>query len=136
MTDMPFETEVTIRYSDHDTLGHVNNAAYATFLEEGRYSYFLEVLDEPLTDISMVVASMEMDFHAPVTGRTVTVGLDVPEIGDRSFTVEYDLETAGEIAVTASTVQVPVDPETGTAVPLPDDWRSAFEEHGTATHSD
>ncbi|MFW6003841.1 MAG: acyl-CoA thioesterase [Halanaeroarchaeum sp.] len=126
MTDLPYEAEITVRYSDHDTLGHVNNAAYATFLEEARFSYFLEVLEEPLTDISMVVAHMELDFHAPVTSRTVDVGVAVTDIGERSFTVEYEVEAEGTVAVTASTVQVPIDPDTEEAVPVPEAWRAAF----------
>lgn len=126
MTDMPYGAEVTVRYSDHDTLGHVNNAAYATFLEEARFSYFLEVLEEPLTEISMVVAHVEMDFHAPVTSRTVDVGIAIADIGERSFTVEYEVESEGEVAVTAATVQVPIDPETEESVPVPDEWRAAF----------
>ncbi|MGM0397632.1 MAG: acyl-CoA thioesterase [Halobacteriota archaeon] len=126
MTDMPYEAEVTVRYSDHDTLGHVNNAAYATFLEEARFSYFLDVLEEPLTDMSMVVAHMELDFHAPVTSRTVDIGVAVTDVGERSFTVEYAVESDGAVAVTASTVQVPIDKETGEAVPVPEEWRTAF----------
>ncbi|UWG48246.1 Acyl-CoA thioesterase FadM [Halanaeroarchaeum sp. HSR-CO] len=126
MTDMPYEATVPVRYSDHDTLGHVNNAAYATFLEEARFSYFLDVLEEPLTDMSMVVAHMELDFHAPVTSRTVDIGVAVTDVGERSFTIEYAVESDGEVAVTASTVQVPIDQETGEAVPVPEQWRAAF----------
>ena len=126
MTDFPYETAIPVRYVDHDTLGHVNNAVYATFLEEARIAYFTEALDEPLTDRSMVIASLEMDFLAPVTSQSVTVALDVVDVGDKSFTMEYEVEAAGDVVARAETVQVHVDPETGASMSLPDDWREAF----------
>lgn len=130
MTDLPYETTVAVRYSDHDTLGHVNNAVYATYLEEGRITYFEDVLDEALTDRSMVIANLEMDFRAPVTGRSVTVGLDVVDVGERSFTIDYVVESDGDVAAEATTVQVAVDRETAESIRVPDEWREAFGEGG------
>ncbi|MFW5918767.1 MAG: acyl-CoA thioesterase [Halanaeroarchaeum sp.] len=127
MTELQYETEIPVRYADHDTLGHVNNAVYATYLEEGRISYFQEVLDESLTDRSMVVANLEMDFLAPVTTEHVVVGVGVVGVGTRSFTLEYGIDAGGTTAATASTVQVHIDPETGDPEPLPEDWQHAFE---------
>ncbi|MFC6975463.1 acyl-CoA thioesterase [Halomicroarcula sp. GCM10025709] len=38
---MSFEytTEVSVRYDDLDTYGHVNNVRYGTYLEEARIDY-------------------------------------------------------------------------------------------------
>ena len=127
MTDLQYETDIPVRYADQDTLGHVNNAVYATYLEEARISYFREVLGETLTDRSMVVANLEIDFLAPVTSERVVVGVEVADVGARSFTLEYSIEAEDTIAATATTVQVHIDPETGDPKSVPDDWRTAFE---------
>ena len=34
-----FDVELAVRYRDLDTLGHVNNAVYATYLEQARTRY-------------------------------------------------------------------------------------------------
>jgi len=39
-----FQTEIPVRYSDIDSYGHVNNATYATYLEEARIDYLEAVL--------------------------------------------------------------------------------------------
>jgi acyl-CoA thioester hydrolase len=131
MTDLQYETEIPVRYADQDTLGHVNNAVYATYLEESRMAYFKDVLGETLIDRSMVVANLEMDFLAPVTSESVVVGVGVADIGTRSFTLEYAIEAEDTIAATATTVQVHFDPETGDPKSVPDDWRDAFERDGS-----
>ena len=127
MTELQYETDIPVRYADKDTLGHVNNAVYATYLEEARISYFRDVLGEALVDRSMVVANLEIDFLAPVTSESVVVGAEVTNIGTKSFTLEYAIETGDTIAATATTVQVHIDPETGVPKSVPDDWRTAFD---------
>ncbi|MFB6132722.1 MAG: acyl-CoA thioesterase [Halanaeroarchaeum sp.] len=127
MTDMPYETEVAVRYSDRDTLGHVNNAVFATFLEEARIAFVREILEDSIERRSMVIASLEIGFRAPVTGWTVTVGLDVTDVGESSFTIDYEIESDGEVVATASTVQVAVDPDSGETRPVPTGWREGFE---------
>lgn len=127
MTGMPFETDVSVRYSDLDTLGHVNNASYATYLEEARLAYFEEAVDDSMDGKAMVVANMDLDFHAPIEERSVTVGVGIRDVGDRSFAFEYELVSGGETVLTGTTVQVRVDPETGDSLPVPNEWREAFE---------
>lgn len=127
MTELQYETDIPVRYADQDTLGHVNNAVYATYLEEARISYFRDVLDETLTDRSMVVANLAVDFLAPVTSDSVVVGVEVTDIGTKSFTLEYAIEARDTIAATATTVQVHIDPDTGDPKAVPEDWRTAFQ---------
>lgn len=127
MTDLPFETVVTVRYADLDTLAHVNNAAYATYLEEARMAYFRETLGRDLTDSSMVVANLTIDFLRAVESGEVTVGMGVVAVGEKSFTLQYAVESKGKTVATARTVQVAIDPETGSSRRVPDDWRASFD---------
>jgi acyl-CoA thioester hydrolase len=132
MSDYSFRTTVDVRYRDLDTMGHVNNAVYASYFEQARVAYFEEVLDVPLREIESVLASLEIDFRRPVEiDDDVTVALRVPELGESSLPMEYEVRTDGAVAATGETVQVAVDSETNSSRPIPDDWREdiqAFEE--------
>ncbi|MDS0257714.1 acyl-CoA thioesterase [Thermoplasmatales archaeon AK] len=56
-----------IRYSDLDTLGHVNNAVYLTYFELGRIDYLRHSLGTlEISEISFVIAHAEVDFRRPI----------------------------------------------------------------------
>jgi len=123
-----FETELPVRFRDLDAMGHVNNAVYATYLEQARVDYFESVLEVPLSEIDSVLASLSIDYERPVRGGSVTVAVRVPEVGDSSVPMEYEVRDGdGDVAATGETVQVVVDPETGSPRPVPEEWRAAIE---------
>ncbi|NEU56145.1 thioesterase family protein [Halorussus sp. MSC15.2] len=124
MSDYSFTVDVDVRFQDLDTMGHVNNAVYATYFEQARVAYFEEVLDVPLHEVESVLANLEIDFRRPVemVGE-VTVGVRVTELGTTSIPMEYEVRADGEIAATGETVQVAVDSETGSSRPIPEAWR-------------
>lgn len=134
MSALPYRTDLDVRFSDLDLVGHVNNAVYATYCEQARVRFFEDELDVRSTDISIVLASLELQYRRPIEGvGTVTVELDVTEVGDSSFTATYELSYEGEVVATGESVQVVVDPETRESVRVPDPWRDAF---GAATGAD
>lgn len=123
-----YTTDVHVRFFDLDPDGHVNNAVYATFLEEGRAAYYEDVLGLPLPEADTVITHLEIDYRAPIgVGDGVTVTVDVPELGTSSIPMEYVIETDGTVAATAETVQVVWDGAEGTSRPIPDGWREAIE---------
>ncbi|MEM4779955.1 MAG: thioesterase family protein [Halalkalicoccus sp.] len=126
-----FSTDVQVRFRDIDAMGHVNNAVYATYVEQARTEYFTEVLDESLEAVPSVLASLELSYERPITlGQSVTVGIDVPELGRSSLPMHYEVLANGERAATAESVQVFLDPETQRPYPIPDRFReriAAFE---------
>ena len=123
-----YETSVDVRLRDVDFMGHVNNAVYATFLEEAREGYFRDVLEVSLTDVGTVLANLEIDYAQPIEADAdVTVALRIPELGSSSLPIEYEIRADGQRAATAQTVQVLVDRETGESRPLPDEWRTRIE---------
>lgn len=128
MTDLAFETDVPTRYADFDTYGHVNNATQATYLEEGRIAYFREVIGGRGRELGILIASLSMDFHEPITADSVTVGVGVTTIGEKSFELEYEVEVEGRIVATGTTVQVAFDRTKGETIPVPDQWREAVAE--------
>jgi acyl-CoA thioester hydrolase len=129
MTGFEYETELQVRFRDLDAMGHVNNAVYATYLEQARVDYYADVLGVGLDDIDTVLVNLEIDYRHEVTlaDGTVTVAMGVRSIGESSVVVGYELRAGDRVAATAETTQVYVDPEAGTSRPLPEDWIEKME---------
>ena len=128
--ELPFETELQVRFRDLDTLGHVNNAVYATYLEQARLRYFDRVLDVPWAEREMVLASQSVEFASPLTldDRTVRVACGVTEIGGTSFRMRSRVfaNDEGEPAATADGTIVAV--AEGEPRRIPEPWREQFAE--------
>lgn len=131
MDDYSYETDVDVRLRDIDFMGHVNNATYATYLEQAREAYFRDVLDVSLVETNTVLVSLELEYTRPIeAGDEVTIALRVSELGTSSLPIEYEVRANGEQAATARTVQVLADPETGESQPIPPEWRTRIEQRG------
>lgn len=128
MASFRFRTEVPVRFRDLDAVGHVNNAVYATYLEQARIEFVETELREERTDVEFVVASLGIDFHREVPGDAdaVTVAVGVREVGDSSFRLGYEIRHDGAVAATGESTQVRVDRESGETRSLPADWRAAL----------
>ena len=124
-----FSSDVQVRFRDIDAMGHVNNAIYATYVEQARTDYFDRVLDAGLDDVSTVLASLELSYERPILlEQSVTVTIDVPGLGRSSLPMEYEVLADGERAATAKSVQVFLDPETGESAPIPERFRERITE--------
>ncbi|GAB6880362.1 thioesterase family protein [Halorubrum gandharaense] len=136
-----FSAEIEIRFRDIDAMGHVNNAVYATYLEQARTRYCREVLGVDLSTMPTVLANISIDYRRPVelSAGSAVVEIDVPEIGTSSLPMEYTLRvpaerdggaeestSSGEVVAVAESTQVTVDPETGQSRPIPDEIREAI----------
>ena len=122
-----FVADIDVRFSDLDPMGHVNNATYASYLEQARARYFQHVVGVALADVDTVLARLEIDFERPIEwGEAVEVAIDVTSLGRSSIPMAYEVIADGERAATAETVQVLVDRESGRSRELPDDLREAI----------
>jgi acyl-CoA thioester hydrolase len=54
----------------------------------------------------------------------------VDDVGDRSFSLTYEIRTENGVAATAETTQVTIDPEAGNSRQIPESYRAAFEACG------
>ncbi|MEV5842919.1 thioesterase family protein [Streptomyces sp. NPDC051985] len=102
-----------LRWSDMDAYGHVNNAVFVRYLEEARIDWLFRP-DKEFKQGS-VVARHEIDYKRQLVHRhhPVDIELWVTEIRAASFTVTYEVKDEDLVYVTASTVVVPFDFETG-----------------------
>lgn len=122
-----YVTELGVRFRDIDAMRHVNNAVYATYLEQARAEYFRDVVGFELDEVDTVLASLHVEYRQPIElDETVEVGLTVPELGNSSIRMEYEIRTENGVAAEAETVQVAFDPDVGASRPIPGEWRTAI----------
>ncbi len=122
-------TTVAVRWSDEDGFGHVNNAAFLTYAEEGRDRLLTALVgDASVWDI--VIVRLEIDYRAEVTHRDEHVDVDVEilEVGRSSVrTHEIVLRPDGTVAAELTTVSVARDRTAGGARPWTHLERAALE---------
>lgn len=126
-------TQVPMRFSDTDALGHVNNAHYLSFLECARIDYLRVVLNcIKAQDYNVIVARVEIDYKSPAYHyETLLVGLRVAEIGGASVVMEYRVEdkATGRLVANAKSVVVTFDYTLGRPKRVSDEWRRLMEEY-------
>jgi acyl-CoA thioester hydrolase len=128
--DFEYETQLRIRIRDLDHMEHINNAVYATYMEQARVDYLDDVLGINLDELQMAVVSSHIEFKKQVRyGGYMTVEVRVPELGETSFPLEYRFVDEDDVAATARTIQVVLDSDGEAARPLPDSWRAGIIEH-------
>jgi acyl-CoA thioester hydrolase len=114
----------TVRFRDVDSMGHVNNAVFLTYLEEARIAFLLPLGAEVS---SMILARVEIDFRAPLRmGDEVEIGVRPANVGTKSFELEYEVRSRDLVAAEAKTVIVSFDYEAGRSVEVPQAWREAL----------
>ena len=127
---MRHEKLVEIRWSDVDAYMHVNNAVYATYLEECRDGWLEQVLGEDGAMWDYVLARVAIDFRAEVGlgEEAVLARVSLARIGTSSLTLREEIRLLdGTLAAEAESVIVARDRETGRSRPLTDAERAALE---------
>ena len=118
----PHEHLVQLRWSDPDSLGHVNHARALSLLEDAR----LAMGDEAPGDVGLILARLEVDYLRQLyyrTGERLCVRSVVARLGAKSFTVRQELIQDDEVAIRADVVMVLFDFATDTSRPMTDQER-------------
>ncbi len=118
---MRHEHPVQLRWSDPDSLGHVNHARALSLIEDAR----LAMVDGP--GGSVILARLEVDYLRQLyyrAGERPSVSSWVTRIGTKSLTLRQELVQDGEVAIRADVVLVMFDFATDTSRPLTDDERA------------
>lgn len=135
MTDDQFRHRITlqVRFRDIDAFGHVNNAVFASYAEQARIRYLLDVLrpDAPFEKQPLILARLAIDFRSPILmGEEVTVATRVEGIGRTSFRMSHRMTaTDGRLVADLDSVLVAYDYATARPIPVPDAWRRRLEAH-------
>ena len=93
LKDYPIYKEIETRWRDLDAFGHVNNAVFATYIENARGALFKKWnLPFDGTGQSLIVASMTINYHQQLKHPSeIIVGQIISRIGNTSFDIESGL---------------------------------------------
>ena len=127
---MAHEKAIEIRWSDVDAYLHVNNAVYATYLEECRDEWVDRVVAGIGDAWDYVLARVAIDFRRELRleDEGVVVSCALERIGTSSLTLREEIRTRdGELSAEAEAVLVARDRESGRSRPLSEAERTVFE---------
>ncbi len=121
-------SEVSIRYSDQDAMGHVNNVAIAQYIEVGRTKLIYGLLKKFIQgNLEFVLAHVAIDYHREFHyPGTVDVGARILRVGNKSLTTGYGVFLGDVCVATCRSVNVFFDLATRKAVEPPDDLRAVL----------
>jgi acyl-CoA thioester hydrolase len=126
---MLHEKRIEVRWSDVDAYEHVNNAVYATYLEECRDEWIAAALGGVGDVWDFVLARVAIDFRREIRleHEEVVVSCALERIGTSSLTLREEIRTRdGEIAAEAEAVLVARDRTRGRSRPLTAAEREEF----------
>jgi acyl-CoA thioester hydrolase len=127
---MTNEKRIEIRWRDVDAYRHVNNAVYATYVEEARDEWLERALGRVGDVWDYVLARVAIDFRQEVTMEddAVVVRVSLARVGTSSLTLREEVRKLdGTLAAEAESVIVARDRETGRSRPLTDEERVSLE---------
>lgn len=126
-----------IRFADIDRLGHLNNVAYAVYLESARVALLEELSPGSTAGIeaeNWTIVRLEIDFLAPGHyPADIEVTTALGRIGGASLALDQEIRAGGTLVARAASVCVWTDIRRGRAVRLPDAMRAALVAHAART---
>ena len=78
--------DMDVRFKDIDSMGHVNNAVFFTYFEEGRKAFFHTLFNMAKPgDFNFIIGHVSCDFLRPVKlNNSVSVQLWISETGGKN----------------------------------------------------
>ena len=129
-----FTTEIDVRFRDLDAMGHVNNAVFFTYFEQGRLDFFNNASSEDkFPGFDFILAHIGCDYLKPVTiDDRLTLQIRVGKIGSKSFTFDYRIlnrNDADVIYATGKSVQVCYDYQKDATMPVSGDLGELLQQY-------
>ena len=121
-----------VRFADIDVMGHVNNAIFLNYFEQGRIAFFRQhnQSDWDWSKYGIIVARNEVDYLKPVLLHDeVYVTAEFGKMGNKSFQMIMRVfrkvdDTEVDCAKGVVTL-VCFDYKQQKTIPVPDEWRSS-----------
>jgi acyl-CoA thioester hydrolase len=120
------EHSVQLRWSDPDSLGHVNHARALSLIEDARTALLAE---GPDGHFPLILARLEVDYLRQLYYRVserLVVRSHVVRLGGKSFTIRQELMQDDEVAIRADVVMVTFDFEADTSRAISDAERARW----------
>jgi len=127
----PFRHQLVVRFSDCDPMGHANHAAYFTYFEQCRLTWWRHLgSTSGLPGANTVIVHAEFDYRAPALAHDrLEVRLNLGGVGRSTVTLTYEVVNAatGVRLAEGRTVNVTLDPATRQVIPVPETTRKLLE---------
>lgn len=128
------KTQIKVRGYHCDAYGHVNNARYLEFLEEGRWDFLQPAIDEHFFDylnLLFVVVNININYRKPlVPNMLVEISVNSIEYFNSKIVFKQevlDVEN-GVLCNTADVTFVLLDKDTGKPIPIREEIKLKFDE--------
>ena len=99
---------VTIRYCDQDSMAHVNNCAFAEYIEAARCAFIYDLIERGgMEGMEFILARLAIDYRRELfyPGK-VEVGVRLTRVGNKSITTGYGVFKDGDCYATAECTNV------------------------------
>jgi acyl-CoA thioester hydrolase len=143
LSNYKYKTPISIRFSDMDAYGHVNNAVYLTYFEIARSNYWRDVIEWDWGQHGIILGRSEINYLKPLTlNDNIACYVRTTRIGNSSFDVMHVLvkitPNGEEICTTGKTVCISYDYSVNKSVPIPKAQRQKmieYDEPGLITNT-
>lgn len=125
--DFSFHITISVRFSETDMFGHVNNVSTFIYFEEARIE-FLKSKGLSTDSGIPVVSDLQCNYHKQMYfDDKIDIYVKANHIGTTSVDLHYmALDKSGDICLTGRGRLVYVNPETGKPVSLSDSMRESL----------
>jgi acyl-CoA thioester hydrolase len=120
---------IQVRLTDIDILGHVNNSMYLNYFEMTRVHYFNQLVgpDWDWMENGVVLVQNEVQYHLPVfLADAPQIQMFCTKIGNKSFTLGYELYVNGQLRTTGSSTLVGFNSNKQQSIEIPSRMREAL----------
>ncbi len=130
--DFKFFHPIRVRYAEIDGQKIVFNGVYLTYMDVAFTEYlrfFGITLNPKEIEFDFAVVKAVLEYKKPAYfDEVLNVYCRVSSVGNKSFTVDFEIyKEDSTLVLVSSLVYVGFDPATGQGVPVPPEWREAFE---------
>lgn len=128
-----YAAPLTVRFSDLDIYGIVNNAVIISYLEYARIEYLkhLRLMQDWMdmrNPVAPVLADIQCDYVKPIQyDDELLIYVKVEKIGTSSVDIHYLGKNNEEIVFTGRSTMVQIDKKTGKGCPWTEGERAAFQ---------
>lgn len=124
-------TDVQLRFTDIDMLGHVNNTTYLQLMDLAKTRFFSDLRGDKMnwSNPGVVIVNINVSFYAQAFMKDrLGVLTGIVSVSEKSFVIEQrvvNLDT-GVVNCVAHTVMATYSKETMRSISIDDDWREAL----------
>jgi thioesterase-3 len=138
---MPHRFDFTVRSTDIDVIGHVNNAKYLEYMEWARFDWIWQqgfTLDElKRRSVMPVVVNININYRKELRMlEKVQVRTSAIKVGEKSFVIRHELyNQKEELVADGDVTMVMIDANTRRSTALPEELREALLDDMASTGS-